>query len=156
MKQVDWIAIPGVVCEGFGVASGGCSAFPEGTIRAQIPLFLERGLDLSHCFPGTLNVSIAPRTLILIEPQYTFRQVRWAANHPAEDFSFSACRISCHGVTQPGYVYYPHPETKPQHFQPPYVVEILAPFIEGVAYESPVTIELNPAEVRVVEDLSGT
>jgi hypothetical protein len=32
-----------------------------------------------------------------------------------------------------GYIYWPHPETKPEHFQDPHTVEILAPGLDGVA-----------------------
>ncbi len=153
---MEWTAIPGVVCEGYGVASGVRGAFPGGTIRAQIPLFGKRGLDLSHCYPGTLNVSVAPLALVLVQPAYTFRGVRWASNHPAEDFSFSACRISCGDVVEEGFIYHPHPETKPQHFQPPSIVEVMAPFIEGLAYGSSVIVDINPAEVHVAEEPSGS
>ncbi len=153
---MEWTAIPGVVCEGYGVASGVRGAFPGGTIRAQIPLFGKRGLDLSHCYPGTLNVSVAPLALVLVHPAYTFRGVRWASNHAAEDFSFSACRISCGDVVEEGFIYHPHPETKPQHFQPPSIVEVMAPFIEGLAYGSSVIVDINPAEVHVAEEPSGS
>lgn len=132
------------------MASGVRGDIAGGTIRAQIPRFQERGLDLRHCFPGTVNVSIAPRVFAVVNPQYTFREVRWAADLPPEDFSFSVCRIVLEGVTHGGYVYYPHPETKPRHFQPATVVEVLAPFVEGISPTTPVTLDVNPLEIRVV------
>ena len=48
-----------------------------------------------------------------------------------------------------GYVYYPHPDTKPRHFQPPSVIEVIAPLIEGIAYGSPVRLEVDPSEVVI-------
>lgn len=146
-----WQRVPGVVCEGYGVASGVSGEIAGGTVPRQIPIFRERGLDLSHCFPGTLNISIAPMAFILADPRYTFRGVRWSSDSPPEDFSFSPCRVSFEAVTTDGYVYYPHPETKPRHFQAPSVIEVLAPFIEGIAVGSSVTLHVDPREVRVTE-----
>ncbi len=57
----EWVTIPGVVVEGYGVASGMSedSPYPEGTITTQLPFFQELGLDFSSFYPATLNVSIA-------------------------------------------------------------------------------------------------
>ena len=48
-----------------------------------------------------------------------------------------------------GLIYYPHPETKPEHHQPPTVIEILAPFIEGLSLGNAVHLQLDSSEVEV-------
>ena len=145
-----WITVPGVILRGYGVASGSGSDDPSsGTIRAQLAHFRDRGLDLSHCFPGTLNVSIAPRYFSLHHPRHTFTAVRWSPWVEAETFSFSPCQVVMGDARVAGFVYYPHPETKPDHFHPPTVVEVIAPFIEGLAYDSHLELALDPSEVTV-------
>ncbi len=143
------ISIRAVVCEGHGVASGVRGDVPGGTIQAQMPLFKERGLDLSHCFAGTLNVSVAPHLFNLMKPRYVFRGVRWSPDSPPEDFSLTPCVVTFEDRSVDGYVYYPHPETKPRHFQTPSVIEVIAPLIDGIAYGSTVRLEVDPNEVEI-------
>lgn len=147
----DWQRITGRVQAGHQVASGrGVSnPYPNGTLQLQLPFFKTLGLDLSGCYLGTLNISIAPHTFQLTQPQYTFRKVEWTKLHPPEDFSFSACRVIFREQVYAGWVYYPHPETKIRHFQNPTLIEILAPFIAGIEYGVRVELELNSGEVIV-------
>ena len=116
----------------------------------QAPPFKARGLDLSPYHAGTLNVSITPRRYAIIRPARTFRNVRWSATEPTEDFSFFDCRVRYGGTRYDGLVYYPHPETKPEHVQPPDVLEILTGFIADVRYGDAVVLELDPAQMRVL------
>ena len=69
--------IKGTVIPGHGVASGHASdsPYPAGTIALQRPFFQQLGLDLSDCFDGTLNVSVAPMELVLRDPDHTFVDV---------------------------------------------------------------------------------
>jgi hypothetical protein len=68
MAEYD-LVVTGVVEPGFGYASGARSEkYPEGTINLQRPHFAERGLDISHCFAGTINLSIAPRRFRIRKP----------------------------------------------------------------------------------------
>jgi len=143
-----WLRVPGVVSTGYGVASGAGGSGP-GTVGAQIPHFTALGLDLSSCFAGTINVSIAPRQWAMIAARHTFEEVAWSPDVPAETFSFSPCRITTADEEVEGYVYYPHPETKPDHFHPPTVIEVIAPFIKTIAPGTPVQLLLNPAEVEI-------
>jgi hypothetical protein len=117
----------------------------------QTPCFLALGLDISHLYRGTLNVSIAPCRYRIVKPKYTFANVKWHPTEPAEDFSFFDLRVL--RPDQPavaGLIYYPHPETKPEHFQSPDVLELLLPFMEGMYYGMELTLEV-PAEQMVVE-----
>jgi hypothetical protein len=92
----DWIQVKGHVKTGYGVASGQAQnpRFPQGTIEMQKPFFRDRGLDLSAYFAGSINLSIAPCKYEIKQAKYTFKQVKWSPNDPAEDFSFFDCQLS--------------------------------------------------------------
>lgn len=146
----DCITVTGTVIRGHGVASGaGTSPYPEGTVRMQKPFFEALGLDLSGFHEGTLNIDIAPLRFRLVEPEHTFRRVEWTHLHPPEDFSFSHCRILHAGREVEGWIYTPHPGTKADHFQPPTMIEVLAPFLPGIAYGDEVTLRLTRGQVEV-------
>jgi len=144
-----WKTVAGVIVEGHQVASRGSEHYPRGTIEIQIPHFKTLGLDLTSFHRGTLNISIAPATMRPINPEFTLRSVRWTTAHPAEDFSFSRCRIVSRGQRHDGWIYYPHPETKERHFQNPSIVEVIAPWIGWVKYGDRVEIEVNSNEMLI-------
>ena len=146
-----WIRVQGTVVQGHRVASAQTRdpRFPGGTVAMQASLFREAGLDLSPYHLGTLNVSIAPHRYAVIRAKHTFRNVKWAATEPAEDFSFFDCRVYVGSEARSGLIYYPHPETKPEHDQPPDVLEVLAPFIPDVGYGDTLVLELDPAQIRI-------
>jgi hypothetical protein len=141
--------VSGVVVAGYRVASGPSKDYPYGTLEKQIPLFKLLGLNLSRFYLGTLNVSIAPATFELQNPQYTFRQVAWTDLHPPEDFSFSRCSVRFKGASYAGYVYYPHPQTKKRHFESASLLEIITLFIPDLQYGERVELELNPEEIHI-------
>lgn len=133
----SWQTIAARIVPGHRVASGGKGdpRFPGGTLRMQAPHFLAHGFDLAPYYAGTVNVSIAPLVYRIMNAPLTLRQVRWHPVEPAEDFSFFDVRLIRPG--QPataGKIYYPHPDTKPEHFQQPDVLELLLPFVEGLKY----------------------
>ncbi len=115
----------------------------------QKPFFAARGLDLSGFHEGTLNLDIAPLRFRLVAPEYTFRRVEWTPLHPPEDFSFSRCRIRHAGREAEGWIYTPHPETKADHFQPPTMLEVLAPLLPGISYGDEVTLLVAWGQVEV-------
>jgi hypothetical protein len=147
----SWQAIDGIVERGHQVASGTAadSPYPGGTIAMQIPFFKGLGLDLSPYGQGTLNISIRPNTFQINHPEFTFRQVEWTDRHPPEDFSFSRCRILFQGNPYPGWIYYPHPETKQRNFQNPTTIEVIALPIAGIRYGDSVKLEYNSLEITV-------
>jgi hypothetical protein len=147
--------VTGRVIPGYRVASGPSKDYPYGTLEKQIPLFKQRGLDLGRFYYGTLNVSIAPLAFEVVKPAYTFRQVAWTDLHPPEDFSFSACMLRFEGGEYPGYVYYPHPETKERHFENASLLEIITTAIPGIQYGDQVEVELNADEVHVWEGIEN-
>jgi hypothetical protein len=147
--SAHWIDVRGVLETGYGVASGRHSSrYPDGTIRAQLPHFRARGVDLTSCFPGTLNVSIAPHRLVMRRPRHTLAAPEWWPG-VTETFSFSPCRLLRPGGTVDGFIYYPHPETKPEHHQPPTTVEIVAPFIGDLEPGGALDLQFDADEVSL-------
>lgn len=137
--------IPATIVQGHRVASGlnGNPRFPGGTLRMQLPFFRDLGLDLSCYHLGTLNVSIAPLSYRVVKPKFTFRRVKWHPEDPAEDFSFFD--VIVHRDDEPsvsGLIYFPHPETKPEHFQKPDVLELLLPWTAGLRYGCTIQLEV--------------
>ncbi len=155
--DASWQRVQGNIVRGHGVASGtGVDRrYPAGTLQMQRPFFAERGLDLSPFHDGTLNLDIAPLSFNLAHPTHTFRQVEWTHLHPPEDFSFSRCRLIVKNQSYKGWVYTPHPDTKAAHFQPPSMLEIIAPFIAGMTYGSRVDLMLDPAEIYLIDPVAA-
>lgn len=150
--SAPWVTFPARIRPGHRVASGlnGDPRFPGGTVAMQRPHFLARGLDLAFCHPGTVNVSLAPRRPRVLAPRHTFRNVRWHPVEPAEDFSFCDVRLlRPGGPALAGFVYLPHPETKPAHFQAPEVLELLLPFVPGLAYGQEILLEAPADQLAV-------
>ena len=147
-------SITGTIIQGHQVASGKAKdpRFPNGTLALQAPIFATKGFTIDTYHPGTINVSIAPLTYEILKPIRTFRNVKWHPDTPPEDFSFFNCRMRL--VDDADYVdalvYRPHPETKPEHFQNPSVLEILAPHICGISYGSKVDIQLPMQQIEIV------
>ena len=142
--------IAGVVVRGHGVASGraGDPRFPRGTIAMQIPFFRERGLDLAGFHPGTVNVDCAPLRFRPGPGALLFERVKWHPGMPAETFSFARATLVRDGASFPAWIYWPHPETKPEHFQPRGVAEVIAPPVPGLAYGDRVILETTPDQAR--------
>ena len=141
------------VMQGHRVASGqnGDPRYPGGTIRMQQPFFKALGLDLCRYYPGTVNVDISPATYRVIAPRYTFRQVRWHPTAAAEDFSFFDVELLSAGMSPAtGLIYYPHPETKPSHFQQPTVLELLLPYVPSLHYGMTVQLQI-PDDQMVIK-----
>ncbi|MGD1913424.1 MAG: hypothetical protein ACFB2X_22055 [Rivularia sp. (in: cyanobacteria)] len=148
----NWIKIKGIIKKGYGVASGrgGDKRFPKGTIEMQKPFFYKQGLDLEPYFSGTLNISIYPYQYSVKQAKYTFKNVKWAEKEPAEDFSFFDCKIQLkNGELQEGLIYYPHPETKPEHFQAPDILEIITFKIDDFKYDDELILELNSRQIEI-------
>ena len=147
-------SIIGTIIQGHQVASGNAKdpRFPNGTLALQAPIFAAKGFKIDTYHPGTINVSIAPLTYEVLKSIHTFRDVKWHPDTPGEDFSFFNCRIRLADDTDyiDAIVYRPHPETKPEHFQDPSVLEILAPLICGISYGSKVDLQLPRQQLQVV------
>ena len=90
----------------------------------------------------------------LIRPRHRFPALRWSDLSPPEDFSFYDCRLLFDGERQwEGLVYYPHPDTKPDHFQAPDILEILTRRIPGLDYGDRLTLALDSDQIRLVRSV---
>ncbi|MEZ5385194.1 MAG: hypothetical protein R3F13_06745 [Prosthecobacter sp.] len=139
------------IVPGHRVASGlnGNPRFPGGTIRMQAPHFAAQGLDLSGFHFGTVNVSIAPRSYRVKTPRHLFRSLKWHPVEPAEDFSIFDVTVELEDhQSVSGLIYHPHPDTKPEHFQKPDVLELLLPWTEGLAYGMNIMLEVPEEQME--------
>ena len=150
--QPNWTSVVGVVKPGYQVASGQSERTPyeKGTLELQQPHFQKLGLDISKFYLGTINISIAPHTFVLVAPKHTFAQVKWHPAYPTETFSFSPCIVEYQDKTVRGLVYYPHPETKIGHHQDPSIIEIIAPRLAQMKYGDRLRLKLNPKEIALI------
>lgn len=124
------------------------SPYRAGTLELQFPMFRERGLDLSACFRGTLNVLIEPRTWAMVPAEPTFRNVLWHKNHIPEDFFFSQCRLMFGRMVYPAWVYCASPG-KPHYLRGPSLLEIIAEKVPEIKYGDMVALEINPEDIRI-------
>lgn len=150
--MTNWLTVQGIIQQGHQVASGRSptNPYPKGTIELQTPFFRELGLDISEFFAGTLNISIAPHTYQIKNPKYTFLQVDWTRHHPPENFSFSPCYLIYQQTRNQSLIYYPHPETKRNHWQDHSILEVLAPYIADIAYGKVIELEVNTEEIAIL------
>jgi len=150
--MTQWQTVSARVVVGHRVASGlnEDPRFPGGTLRMQAPHFLALGFDLGVFYRGTVNVSIAPHSYRVVKARQSFHNLKWHTTEPAEDFSFFDVRLlRPSGPPIAGCIYYPHPETKPEHFQQPDVLELLLPFVEGLHCGAGLTLEIPEAQMVI-------
>jgi len=151
LNKHHWVTLSARLKKGYRVASGPSKAYPEyGSIEKQKPYFKKLGLNLDRMFNGTLNVSIEPYEFEIKKPQHKFKKVKWTELANAEDFSFSKCKIKFQGKEYNGWVYYPDPNTKKEHFQDASTIEVLAPFINGIKYGNKLEISLDSSEIQII------
>lgn len=141
--------LPGILVRGHQVASRPSKDYPYSSLEKQKPYFKSLGLNLYEFFNGTLNISIAPLMVEMTAPELTFPLVQWTDLHPPETFSFSRCKVIFREVEYSGWVYYPHPETKKNHFQNPSLVEVITYEIPGIGYGDTLEVALNVDEITV-------
>ena len=141
----------GFIKKGYGVASGKSKdkRFPNGTLSMQMPFFIHQGLDLKDFFPGTLNVLLPKHSYFLGTAKYFFPLVKWSLSLPAENFSFFTCTLQLVSQKEKydSLIYWPHPSTKPEFFQDPSILEIIAPEIDNIRYGDEVKIFAEPGSV---------
>lgn len=144
--------VTGVVEPGHGHASGLRSAkYPEGTINLQRPHFLTLGLDIRHCFAGTINLSIAPRTIRLVDPRIVLRNVQWKEGRKPENFFIGKCRIEHRALHLDAYIYFPDPSTKVSSFDDPSHFQLLSPHIPDIKYGLTLGMYFSSLEFEIAE-----
>ena len=144
--------ISGTVIQGHQIASGKTlnSPYPDGSIPLQTPFFRELGLDLTAFYPGTLNVSIAPQSFRLRKASYRFDYLQWIEGFAPETFSFCACAIWYKDTAYDGYIYYPHPETKTQHFHNDSLLEVICKQVHGIEYGDSVRLQYLTEQIDII------
>ncbi|MEW6403969.1 MAG: hypothetical protein AB1649_19415, partial [Chloroflexota bacterium] len=149
INMTDWTLLPGILVQGYRVASGPSADYPYGALDRQRPIFKSYGLDLGAYFNGTLNIDIRPFTFTMVKPEFTFHHVEWTDLHPPEHFSFSRCKVIFNDTEYDGWVYYPHPETKKRNFQNPSLLEVIAMPIPDIKYGASLQVLVNPEEITI-------
>ena len=144
----------GTITAGHGVASGRSlnTPYPRGTIAMQRPHFARCGIDLTDCWSGTINLSFAPLEIRLHDPDHCLQHLHWTSCHPPETFSFWRVQIRLEG-RQPlhGWIYQPDPATKERHWQPPTMVELLAPRVEGLSPGQPLQLADRQQRIQIID-----
>ena len=153
------VRVFGRVVEGHGVAGGRADdpRYPDGTLALQWP-HLQRveDLPLAGLHRATLNVRTTPWHVDVVAPWWTLRQVPWHPDVPAEDLSFVPCRAAVgEAPAADGLVYWPHPDTKPEHHQPADVLELLLPRMASVHVGAVVRLDLPASQVDVTRGDGG-
>ena len=136
------VEVQGIVVRGHGVASGAKRPGEIGTIHQQREV-LGKWIDWTECWPGTINVSIAPHFCVWRRPEPTISRFKWSHEQPPEDFGLSRCRIIAEGSEYRAWVYCPLPRTKTQHLHDASIVEVIAPRIGGLFYGQNVSLSLD-------------
>jgi hypothetical protein len=146
---LQWVT--GVVGQGQGIASGRnpVEGDVRGTIRAQREFFRRAGIDTDRLYDGTINVDISPLRFEPIRPSLILRDVRWHPIWAPETFSLFACKVVVRELEHDGFVYYPHPETKPGIFPGHHIAEVWCPFIDGVTYGDAVKLGIFTDAFRI-------
>ena len=146
IQKVGFVVVPGR-----GAASGK-REYQDlgGSIRAQKPLFKQRGVDLDAFYEATLNLKIAARGFEVLQPLFRIRDLLWLPGYPGENFDLCNCCVSVAGVTYPALTYYPRPETKGPYAEPAPddIVEVLAPFVPGLTYGTRGHLMIDAAQLR--------
>jgi hypothetical protein len=151
-ESKEYVLVRGEIKAGYGAASGKGKdeRYPEGTLKQQFQHFLERGLDLSNYFMGTINLDISPCSYEIKKPKYFFKNIDWSDYIPPENFYFFNVTVYYKDKTFKGLVYLPDPETKEDHIQKPTMLELILPKIEGLAYGDVVEIALKKDQLDII------
>lgn len=151
-ESMEYALVRGEIQSGHGVASGKGKdeRYPEGTLKKQFKHFLERGLDLSDYFMGTINLDISPYSYEIKKPKYFFKNIEWSEYIPPENFYFFDVTLYYKDRTYEGLVYMPDPETKEDHMQKPTILELIFPKIEGLEYGLMVDVALKKDQLDII------
>lgn len=149
---MEYTLVSGEIKSGHGVASGKLKdeRYPEGTLKQQFKYFLEKGLDLSNYFMGTINLDISPYAYEIKEPKYFFKNIDWSDYISPENFYFFDVLLYFKDKTYEGVIYMPDPETKEDHMQKSTILELILPKINGLEYGDVVEIEINKDQLEII------
>ena len=143
--------IPGTVKRGHRIASGmtSDSPYPCGSLHLQFPFFRSVGLDLYSFYKATINIDISPQQWRPVQTDYTFERITWTDTIDPETFSFLKCRVLYEKRETIAWIYYPHPETKPDHFQSPSIVEVITSKLNGLEYGDHISLLIDSNKIHL-------
>lgn len=152
--SINYALVRGEIKPGHGVASGKGKdeRYPEGTLKHQFKHFLDRGIDLSNYFMGTINLDISPCSYEIKKPKHFFKKIDWSDYIPPENFYFFDVTLHYKDKTYKGLVYMPDPETKEDHVQIPNMLELILPRIDGLEYGVKVDITLKKDQLVIIHN----
>lgn len=144
------MTLKGVIVSGHGVASGQGNdpRYPEGTLALQLPHFQKQGLNLTSYYPGTINVFLKGKKVVIIQPKYTVLNVNWSSHIPPENFFFFDVAVVFDGKKYQGLIYMPDPKTKTDHYQGASIVELLLPKIPGVKTGKSISLIVEDEQIH--------
>jgi hypothetical protein len=117
-------------------------------------LFAAHGIDLSPFRSATLNLDFSPGEWRLRDPDHRVERLAWSDRHPPETFSFWHCQLQPHRANAKAVaalIYYPHPETKQAHHQPPGLLELLAPPLGAVEPGDRFSLWVDQRRCRLIQ-----
>lgn len=148
-KIEEMITLSGVVARGHRVASGlsGDARFPKGTIAPQLRFFKAAIADFEtwlggEAWPATINVALTSEAASPGTPDIAVGPVCWTEHFPPERFFMSRCLLIHKKDQHRVWLYIPDLATKPDHFQPRNLVEVLARQLPELNYDDPVELKI--------------
>ncbi len=115
------------------------------SIRKQKKSLIKRGVEISDCFAGTINLNTSPKHFKVIKYDIFLQDVCfWSfPRYRKEDFGFiRILKLKHRGNVYPdwGYIYFPH---KSPHFQNTSLFELLGPELPGFKPSDQVELEIG-------------
>jgi len=152
-ENIEWKWHSGIIKPGYQIASGNNkdTPYPDGSIKLQKPHFAKLGLSLKGYYNGTINIHFPGYKWILQNPRICFPHLKWNNTTKPETFCFWPIVIRKDFTVINGLIYYPHPGTKTTHFQDECCVEILAPFIENIEYNTEIELGVNNDTCKLIK-----
>jgi hypothetical protein len=117
-----------------------------GTIALQRPFLLSAGVERAgELYVGTINISIAPKEIEIMEPDYMVAS-EWLPG-VFETFWLVEITLVFRGKRYPAYLYYPCPSELKAH--PDSTIEVLTEKIEGLAYGEAACLQIPQGKVAL-------
>ena len=145
------------VVRGHGVASGMSNdpRYPKGTLDLQWPYFLNAGLPLDNLYKGTINVDVSPYSFQVLRPSFKLSNIKWSPHIPPENFFFFHVILQYRHKHYQGLIYMPDPTTKPEHYQPNNVLELLMPRIPDLNYGVAIHLDVDDTKLKFYMTKAG-
>lgn len=150
---MDEFVLHGKVVKGYQLASG-LGKLPNvpftRTVGLQMPYFVQAGIPgIGEMHIGTINMSIAPRKLKILKPDYEV-MCEWFPKITETFWIMDDVKIIYGEKEYNGFVYYPTPSDI--HIVRDEIIELLTVKIPGVKYGDDISISLPAEKYEVTEE----